>query len=115
MRKKCHDDYEEKEHLHNLLKKAAFSTNYGEEEEDYTKTISLSIGGGVISYDPYYQKLWFCSQNDSEFEIDDSETIKKLAKEIEKRYKEFEMKIKRTRQKIVKEIFDRPINHIIEE
>lgn len=115
MREQYHDESEAKEHIHELLKKVTFSTNYGDEEDDYTKTINLNIGGGVISYDPYYQKLWFYSRDDSEFEIDDSETIKKFVKEIEKRYKEFEMKINRTRQKIVKEIFDKPINYIIDE
>ncbi|MBI3027304.1 hypothetical protein HYY70_04260 [Candidatus Woesearchaeota archaeon] len=115
MKKQCDDGNEAKEHLHKLLKKVAFSTNYGEEEKDYTKTINLNIGGGMISYDPYYQKLWFYGHDDSEFEIDDSKTIKRLVKDIEKRYKEFEMKINITRQKIVKEIFDKPINQIIDE
>ena len=115
MKEEYEDGFEAKQHLHELLKKVAFSTNYGDEEDDYTKTINLNIGGGVISYDPYYQKLWFYSEDDSECEIDDSETIKKLVKEIEKRYKGFENRIKNIRVKIVKEIFDKPINHIIDE
>ena len=109
-----HDAFEARQYLSELMKKIVFATDYGNEEDDYTKTINLDIGGGTLSYDPYYQKLAYYDDN-SEYEIkeDDLKTVQRLIKEIEKRYKAFENGIKEIRTKLVKEIFDNPISKII--
>ena len=109
-----HDTFEARQYLYELIKKVVFATGYGNEEEDYTKTINIDIGGGTLSYDPYYQKLTYYDDN-SEYEIreDDLKTVQELIKEIEKRYKAFENGIKEIRTKLTKEIFDKPISKMI--
>lgn len=112
--KRYHDTFKAKQELHKLMKKVIFATSYGEESDDYTKTLYLDIGTGTLSYDPYYQKLEYCDAKDCEYEIeeDDLETVQKLIKEIEKRFKLFENGIKEKRTKLVK-LFDKPIDNIL--
>lgn len=105
-----------KESLYNLLEKVIFSTGCGEKSDDYTKTLSLDIGGGILSYDPYYQQLSFFDSDDVEFELgDDLDVINLLIKEISKRLKEFEKKISKTRSQLAKGIFDKPLKGVIED
>ena len=114
--KRYHDAFEAKQELHKLMIKVAYITGLGEEEDDYTKTISLEIGNGTLSYDPYYQQVWYYdNEDDSECQIeeDDLQTITKLIKEINQRFKEFERKNKKTREKSAEECFKKPIESII--
>ena len=59
-----------KEELCKLMEKVAFRAAIGEKSEDYTETVSIDIGGGVLSYDPYYQQLRFSGSDNTEDEID---------------------------------------------
>lgn len=112
--KRCHDTFEAKEELYKLMKRVVFATNYGGEEDDYTKTIHLNIGHGTLSYDPYYQRLTYYDDQDCEYDVeeDDLETVQKLVKEIKERFNQFENGIKSERTKLVKGLFDKPIGGI---
>jgi len=93
------------------MKKVVFSTGYGEEDVDYTETIHLNIGNGTLTYDPYYQQLIYEADEDMhEFGDDDLEAIQSLIEEIEKRFTAFEAGIKESRTKLVKDLFDQPLN-----
>jgi hypothetical protein len=113
--KRYHDTFEAKEKLHKLMKRVIFATDYGEEDDDYTKAVHLKIGNGTLSYDPYYQKLTYYDNNYNEYGIeeDDLETVQNLIKEVERRFKAFENGIKGIRTKAVKELFDKPIDKIL--
>ena len=97
------------------MEKVAFRAAIGEKSEDYTKTLSIDIGGGVLSYDPYYQQLRFFDADNTEYELDDDlESVNLLIKEISKRLKEFDRRICKTRTELAKDIFDKPIKVIVE-
>lgn len=99
--------------LHRLLELAVAATGEGSVGTDYTKTITFPMGGASIQSDPYYQRVWV-NTDDIDLEIEDTETIKKLAMEVKKRLLEFDKKIKKTRTELAEEIFKRPINHIVD-
>ncbi|MBU2638267.1 MAG: hypothetical protein KJ955_04800 [Nanoarchaeota archaeon] len=84
------DAFDARRELYKLMKRVALATGLGEEEDDYTETLCLDIGGGTLSYDPYYDKLSF-EKEDSEYEIeqDDLKTAQKLIKEITARFEVF--------------------------
>jgi len=114
--KKYRNLQDAKEELYKLMEKASFSAGIGEKSEDYTETLSIDIGGGVLSYDPYYQQLRFFDAEDMEYELDDDlEAVNLLIEEINKRLKEFEKRICKTRTELVEDIFEKPINGIIED
>ena len=73
------NDLELIEELYDLMKIAVAVTKRGEIEEDYTKTISLDIGDGILFYDPYYNKL--------SYEYNNNPFIDALADEKEKEAK----------------------------
>ncbi|MDI6738583.1 MAG: hypothetical protein QME12_08815 [Nanoarchaeota archaeon] len=98
--------------LYNLMKQVVFATGYGNEEDDYTKTISLNLGGGTLSYDPYYDGLFYYG-GDEEYEINDIKIVKRLIKEINRRFGQFENKVKAVREKAASEAFDKPIDKTI--
>ena len=113
--KKYHDTFKAKEELFELMKKVVFVTDYGNEEDDYTKTINLNIGNGILSYDPYYQKLVYYDNDDCEYEIkeDDLEIVQKLIREIETRFEKFKREIKKIRTSSVERLFNKPIDNIL--
>ena len=113
--KKYHDTFKAKEELFELMKKVVFVTDYGNEEDDYTKTINLNIGNGILSYDPYYQKLIYYDNDGCEYEIkeDDLEIVQKLIREIETRFEKFEREIKKIRTISVEKLFNKPIDNIL--
>lgn len=113
--KKYHDTFKAKEELFELMKKVVFATNNGNEEDDYTKTINLNIGNGILSYDPYYQKLVYYDNDGCEYEIkeEDLEIVQKLIREIETRFEKFEREIKKIRTSSVEKLFDKPIDNIL--
>ena len=113
--KKYHDTFKAKEELFELMKKVVFVTNYGNEEDDYTKTINLNIGNGILSYGPYYQKLVYYDNDDCEYEIkeDDLEIVQKLIREIETRFEKFKREIKKIRTSSVEKLFNKPIDNIL--
>lgn len=98
------DDKGIEEHvLHQLLELAIAVTGRGYVSDDYTKFIEFEIGGIKIFSDPYYNRI----QIDEE-DLD-SESIRKLIKEVKKRLIEFDEKIKTTREKFTTDIFDKPM------
>lgn len=113
--KRYHDTFKAKEELYKLMKRVIFATGYGEEIKDYTKTVHLDIGDGTLSYDPYYQRLIYYDNDDYEYEVeeDELETVQNLIKEIKTRFEAFENKIKGVKAKSVKDIFDKPIDCIL--
>src|SRR3989338_6642170 len=103
------DDVTNDEHiLHQLLELAMAVTGRGDVGDDYTKFIEFPIGEATIFSDPYYGSV----QIDEE-ELD-SVSIKKLIKDIKKRLIQFDEKIKTTREKLATDIFDKPIEGIID-
>ncbi len=105
------NDLELIEELYDLMKIAVAVTKRGEIEEDYTKTISLDIGDGILFYDPYYNKLSYEYNNNpfiDEEDIDE-EKIPYLIEEIKKRLEEVENKIKEIKDPIVKSAFNKPL------
>lgn len=115
--KRYHDTFEAKQELHKLMKRVIYTTGNGEESDDYTKTVSLDIGNGILYYDPYYQKLTYYDNTDGcEFDIeeDDLESVQSLINEIKKRFEDFQNKTKDIREKSVKESFDKPIDSILD-
>lgn len=107
-----HDTFDLRQELYKLMKKVVSATGYGEEDDDYTETISINLGGGTLSYDPYYDGLDY-EEGDGEYEIDDEKTIKELISEINRRFEQFESKVKAVREKAASEAFDKPIGGII--
>ena len=99
--------------LHGLLELSIAVTGRGEINDDYIESIHFPIGNLWISSDPYYGRIdiYF---DDEEIEMIDEETIMKLAKELKKRLLTFDRKIKKTREELVKEIFDKPLDNIIQ-
>ncbi len=99
--------------LHELLELSIAVTGRGEVSDDYIESIHFPIGNLSISSDPYYGRIdiYF---DDEEIEMIDEETIMKLAKELKKRLLAFDRKIKKTREDLVKKIFDKPLNNIIQ-
>jgi len=102
--KKHQDAFEAEMELYKLMKMAMYETGLGEKEDDYTKTISLDIGGGTLSYDPYYQDITY---NDEE--IEGLEALNSLIKEITKRLALFEKKTKEIRDKAAQEVFGKEL------
>ena len=99
--------------VHGILELCVASTGMGEYSDDYTESIHFPMGNLWISSDPYYNRIDIYS-DDEEIEIEDEETIMKLAKELKKRLLAFDRKIKKTREELVKEIFDKPLDNIIQ-
>ena len=103
------DDKGIEEHiLHQLLELAMAVTGRGDVSDDYTKFIEFPIGEVTIFSDPYYGRV----QIDEE-DLD-SESIKKLIKDIKKRLIQFDEKIKTTREKLATDIFDKPLKNIMD-
>ena len=65
-----------------------------------------------VTSDSYYGRTWFEIDEEIETEIEDDETLVKLAKELKKRLLAFDRKIMKTREEIAKEVFDKPLDHI---
>ncbi len=110
-----HDTFEAKQELYELMKRIMIMTDYGYEDDDYTKTVNLDIGDGTLSYDPYYQKLTYYGSNDCEYEVkeDDLKTVQNLIKELGKRFEAFEKGIKERRKKLAEDFFSKPIDKIL--
>lgn len=106
------DIFDSRRELYELIKQVVFATGYGSEEEDYTKTINLNLGEGTLSYDPYYDGLFYY-EGEEEYEISDIKIVKNLIKEINKRFGQFENKVKAVREKAASEVFDKPIDKTI--
>ena len=64
-----------------------------------------------ITSDSYYGRTWF-EIDGEETEIEDDETLVKLAKELKKRLLAFDRKTMKTREEIAKKVFDKPLDHI---
>lgn len=99
--------------LHELLEISIAVTGRGEISDDYIESIDFPIGNIWIYSDPYYGRIdIYC--DDEEIEMIDDKTIMKLAEELKKRLLAFDRKIKKTREELVKEIFDKPLDNIIQ-
>lgn len=103
------DDTDNSENiLHELLKVAVSIAGRGEIGDDYTKTIEFPIGDATIVSDPYYGRIWI-NTDDGEEEIEDDMEIEAISKDLKKRLLQFDKQIKVTREKIAREIFDKPL------
>ena len=94
--------------LHELLKVAVSIAGRGEIGDDYTKTIEFPIGDATIVSDPYYGRIWI-NTDDGEEEVEDDMEIEAISKDLKKRLLQFDKQIKATREKIAREIFDKPL------
>lgn len=120
--------WDAKEELHKLIKRVSKSTKIGRQihpEDDY---LELDFGGGGLSSCLKHEHVRFCLLNKTtnqwaEFEFDrDLNMIIALTEEIKDRFKEFQTKRDKNKlnyikakKKFAKEIFDRPVTHIIDE
>src|SRR3989338_3857029 len=102
------DTYNFENILHELLKVAVSIAGRGEIGDDYTKTIEFPIGDATIVSDPYYGRIWI-NTDDGEEEIEDDMEIEAISKDLKKRLLQFDKQIKVTREKIAREIFDKPL------
>jgi len=98
--------------VHELLELCMAVTGRGCISEDYTETIEFSMNDLQITSDSYYSRTWFEIDEEIETEIEDDETLVKLAKELKKRLLAFDRKTMKTREGIAKEVFDKPLDHI---
>lgn len=105
------DNTSSKHMLHRLLEIAISITGRGEVGDDYTKTIEFPIGDASIISDPYYERIWIDTE-DSEEDIESEKEILALFEELKDRIQEFDGKIKKTREKILLEIFDKPLKSV---
>ena len=119
--------YEAKKELHSLMRRVIKSTKLGRRHSAYDDSLGLDIGGG---------ELWSCFRfNQLEFspievreeydcddiEINDSDMIQCLIKEIKKRYGLFQLSRKKHQKEYLKAkkkfagaIFNESIKHIVE-
>ncbi len=98
-----------KEHrLHQLLELAMSVTGRGYVSDDYTKFIEFPIGDIMIFSDPYYGTVQI-----DETDVD-SRTVQKLITVIKKSLLKFDKKIETTRDQAASEIFDKPIDHLMD-
>lgn len=99
--------------VHKLLELCMAVTGRGYTSEDYTETIGFHMNDLQITSDSYYGRTWFeIDGEEIEMEIEDDETLVKLAKELKKRLLAFDRKTMKTREEIAKEVFDKPLDHI---
>jgi len=98
--------------VHRLLELCMAVTGRGYTSEDYTETIGFHMNDLQITSDSYYGRTWFEIDEEIETEIEDDETLVKLAKELKKRLLAFDRKTMKTREEIAKEVFDKPLDHI---
>ena len=105
------ESFEARQELYSLMKKVGGSTGCGYEEDDYTKTFYLEIGGGTLSYDPYYDQLSYIDSEECEHEVEenDSATMHGLIREIERRFETFEKETGLIRKKSPEKIIDKPL------
>ena len=118
--------YEAKKELHSLLRRAIKSTKLGRRHSAYDDSLGLDIGGGELWSCFRFEQLFFSPIEFTEYscdeiQIDDSEMIQCLIKEIKKRYELFlESKKKhqkdylKGKKKFARAIFDESIKHIVE-
>lgn len=100
------------EHVVNrLLELCMAATGRGYISDDYTETIEFPINDLWITSDSYYGRTWIGPEGD-ETEIEDEKTLIELSKELKKRLLTFDNKIKKTREKIAKEVFDKPLDYL---
>lgn len=98
--------------VHKLLELCMATTGRGYISEDYTETIEFPMNDLCVTSDSYYGRTWFEIDEEIETEIEDDETLVKLAKELKKRLLAFDRKTMKTREEIAKEVFDKPLDHI---
>lgn len=98
--------------VHRLLELCMTTTGRGHISNDYTATIEFPMNDLQITSDSYYGRTWFEIDEEIETEIEDDETLVKLAKELKKRLLAFDRKTMKTREEIAKEVFDKPLDHI---
>ena len=107
------DDCTTPEHiLHRLLELSLAVTGRGCAGDDYTETIEFPMSNLTIVSDSYYGRTWIQFDKDDEIELEEEETLEKIADELKKRLLAFDKKIKKNREQLAKEIFDKPLKNI---
>ena len=100
--------------IHELVWLAVAVTGRGEQDNDYTGTVSLPIGTTWIAVDPYYGRVWVGS-DDCEDAVAEETVLAELERELERRLLAFDRRIGRARDECAEATFDEPIDHIFHE
>ena len=100
--------------IYELVRLAMAVTGRGEDQDDYTGTVSLPMGGTWVTVDPYYGSVYVGS-DDREDAVEDEAILAELEEELETRLLAFDRRIGRARDVCAKATFDEPMDHIFPE
>ena len=106
------EKYGVEHYLHKLIKLAITITGKGTVYDDYTGAIDIEAGGFAIYSDPYYNEIKIYTEKNTEMEIENEDTLRKLAEELKERILAFDRKIKKVREDNAAKIFDKTLDHI---
>jgi len=99
-------------YIQRLLELCIAVTGRGDISDDYMKSIEFPINDIVIYCDSYYGEISIWEGENQVMRIDNENEQFKLAHELKHRLLSFDKKNKKIRDKLVKEIFDTPLESV---
>jgi hypothetical protein len=100
-------------YLQRLLEICIAVTGRGNISDDYMKLIEFPINDLVIYCDSYYGEISISKSRDKAIRINNENDQLKLAHELKNRLLSFDKKYKKIREKLVKDIFDKPFESVM--
>lgn len=109
------EKYGVEHYLHKLMKLAITMTGRGNIYDDYTGAIDIEIGGLTLYSESYYNRVQIIKEEGYEIDIENEDTLRKLADELKKRILAFDRKLKKTKEENTSKIFDKPLDHTFQD